>query len=148
MSENKNQRKIQALIIYYCRGISKDPETNLYNFSDLDKDIVQALEAVKRQYADNPAKNYQMTAEEKELGFTINNGSISGCCTVPCFGGKMPYQSEPTVGCAIGQTMCDQSPVQCMREARVFEKAEAELKEKKRLAKNKRARELHAGRKG
>jgi len=48
--------------------------------------------------------------------------------------------------CAIGQTMCDQSPLQSMRECREFNKIEDGLKEQKRLTRNDQARKRYHAR--
>lgn len=132
---NRRQKNLEILKHHYCTSLCEDSTDR----TEFDNDVIDAIRKLQRQYANSPAKDYQMTTEEKELGFVIKEGSgILGCCTIPCFGGKMPYQSEPTVGCAIGRTMCDQSPIQCMREVRKCEQLNAELKEQKRLVKNKR----------
>ena len=52
-----------------------------------------------------------------------------------------------SVPCAIGQTMCDESPIQSMRECNEAKKLNAELKEQQRLKKNKKARQLYAKKK-
>jgi hypothetical protein len=61
--------------------------------------------------------------ELQELGFVVRQGSgICGCATIPCFQGKYPDQSSPTVPCAIIQSMCSQSPRESMKESREYEK--------------------------
>lgn len=48
----------------------------------------------------------------EEVGMTEERGGIAGCCTIPCFGGKMPLQKTPTVPCAIISSMCSQCPLE------------------------------------
>jgi len=57
-----------------------------------------------------------MNEELKKLGFKEGEEAcgIAGCCTIPCFQGKMPYQSTPDVPCAIIASMCDKSPFERM----------------------------------
>ena len=140
---NKRQRKIEALAIYFKRALAEPKIDGLH--SDFNSAVIFALNTLEMQFADDPAIGYEMDKELKELGFhPPGTKGICGCPTIPCFGGKMPYQCEPIVGCAIGQTMCSESPVESMRSVKLFSELEAQLKEEQRLAKNKRARKLYA----
>jgi hypothetical protein len=56
--------------------------------------------------------------ELRHLGFVAQKDGqcvLKGCCTVPCFGGKMPDQAKPKVLCAIIQSVCNSSPRQMMK---------------------------------
>ena len=143
---NKRQRKIQALKVYYKRALTENKKDGLY--SDFDSRVIFALNSLEIEFADKPETGYHRTDEEKELSF-LPVGTIGtvGCCTIPCCGGKLPYEKEPCVPCVIHGTMCGQSPIESMREGKKFSEIEAGLKEQKRLAKNKRARELYAQKK-
>jgi hypothetical protein len=57
-----------------------------------------------------------MNQKLKKLGFREGKEAIGvvGCCTIPCFQGKMPHQSWPTVPCVIIRSMCDKSPFEQM----------------------------------
>ena len=143
---NSEQQKLEKVLQYFLEDIPIDQSTKLRNFTEFDKAFIDAIRELQGRFADRqPAEGYIITDEMKELGFVIRDGSgIAGCPTIPCFGGKMPYQCEPVTMCAIGQTMCDQSPIESMREVKASEEVEAKLKENKRLAKNKKARELYS----
>ena len=140
---NKRQRKIGALAVYFKRAIAEPKIDGLH--SDFNSAVIFALNTLEMQFADDPAIGYEMDKELKELGFyPPGTKGTCGCPTIPCFGGKMPDENLPVVGCAIGGTMCSQSPRQSMRDAKAFSTMEVKLKEQQRLGRNARARKLYA----
>ena len=142
---NERQNKLDRMKQYFLRELAEDQQ----NGTVFDSQVLDDIDGLKRQFADSPAKDYHRNDEEKELGFhPAGTKGIAGCSTIPCFGGKMPHQSLPVSMCAIGQTMCDESPIQSMREVKKFKEMDAKLKEQKRLERNAKARKRYAARKG
>lgn len=143
---NERQKKIQDLITYFKSSLAEPTPGGLHTTFNLD--VIHELEMLKNQYADNPALKFHRDAELITLGFhPPGTVGIAGCTTVPCFGGKMPDDNDSTSMCAIGQTMCDQSPRSVMRDAKAFAAAEADLKEKARVKRNFLARERYTAKK-
>lgn len=112
---NSEQRRVEEVLQYFLKNHCDDPQ----NGTKFDCAVIDSIRELQARFADDPAEGYIITDEMKQLGFILKNGNegklICGCSTIPCFGGKMPYQNEPEVPCAIGQTMCDESPIQILR---------------------------------
>ncbi len=139
---NSEQSRLEKVLQYFLENHCDDP----INGTKFDSAVIDAIRELQGRFGDSPRP--LINKECLDLGFVIqDNSGIAGCSTVPCFGGKMPYQSEPTVGCAIGRTMCDESPVQSMRTAKAFGEINAKLKEQQRLERNAAARKRYVERK-
>jgi hypothetical protein len=53
-----------------------------------------------------------------KLGFVAQQGSEKcGCMTIPCMGGKMPYDKNFDVPCVTVGGMCYKSPVEVIQES-------------------------------
>lgn len=55
--------------------------------------------------------------EVKALGFMARSyAHRAGCNTIPCYCGKSPYESRPTIACGVIGSMCSISPVEQVKD--------------------------------
>lgn len=102
---NDRQRKIESLKIFYKRALAENRKNN----TSFDKEVLNALDRLFDAHRD-----VAVPPECMMLGFILKSkcdGSRScGCLTIPCAGGKMPYQKMPDVLCSEINSSCGRSP--------------------------------------
>ncbi len=111
---NDRQKIIRALRVYYCETLVEDP----IDGSSFDNEVLNALDKLFDAHRD-----VVVPQECVAIGFVLKSATkpddfIDPCSTVPCFGGKMPYQTDKTL-CAVCIStggLCDQSPVQAVKD--------------------------------
>jgi hypothetical protein len=108
---NDRQRRIYDLKDEYCDRLAEGH--NKKEFTSFDLDVISALDKLFDAHRD-----VAVPPECASLGFVLKSESkpeYSGCLTVPCLGGKMPYQEEPRIACSnIYGVVCGLSPMRAV----------------------------------
>lgn len=118
---NDRQKKINALRRHFIFRIAESQGED--DFTSFDKEVLGTLDKLFDAHRD-----VTVTPECASLGFVLKSESkpgYSGCLTVPCFSGKMPYQEEPDTICESLPGVCTCSPMR-MVEYMVADKQERE----------------------
>ncbi len=115
---NDRQKKINALRRHFIFRIAESRGED--DFTSFDKEVLNALDKLRDAY-----RNVAVSPECASLGFVLKSGKdassgsfqeVPGCKTIPCFGGKTPYQEEPETICDALPGVCKCSPVQMVKD--------------------------------
>lgn len=108
---NDRQTKIMALKDEYCIRLVEGKDAD--SLTTFDKEVLGALDKLFDAHRD-----VVVPLECASLGFVLKSEiefGRRGCKTVPCCGGKMPYQNEPAVLCSLIYEQCVNSPMQMVK---------------------------------
>lgn len=123
---NDRQNRIVKLKKYFVYECAEDGGAE--QLTSFDKEVLAVLDKLFDDHRD-----VTVTPECASLGFVLKSdvegterSHVDPCCTVPCWGGKMPYQKDET-NCALGISMggvCNESPMQRVKDLVVHKKLE------------------------
>ena len=104
---NDRQSKLLKLHNYFIHDCAE----NTTHFTSFDYEVISALDKLFDAHRD-----VAVPPECASLGFVLrsktNRSKTFGCLTVPCAGGKMPYQKMPDTPCNQIGCRCIRSPVE------------------------------------
>lgn len=119
---NDRQKIIAKLKKYFVYECAESPMSHSGEFTQFDEEILAALDKLFDAHRD-----VVVPPECASLGFVLKSESKpedyrDPCCTVPCFGGKMPYQKD-WVACSVlfvqdgvCSNECHESPMQRVKD--------------------------------